>query len=165
VTGLRTFLGRYAAATLIVAVCLLPVGLAMYRFEPTMMWVGSTDLEVVFEVKDASSNKPVSGAIVDIASEGFLYGDHEPHEFSLITDADGIATYGCVHNMCYGTKGPGIDTFNAHMPQWFFSVGAPGYNSTEQSWLDSLKPRPHAKRSGPHRSKLVVAIALYNNAD
>jgi hypothetical protein len=65
--------------------------------------------------------------------------------------------------MCYGTKGPNIDTFGADLPECHYQTTAPGYETTEWAELDNDANVRKVQRGKPAeeiRAKLAVEIAL-----
>lgn len=130
-----------------------------------IMWVGWTDLDVEFIVKDADTDQPIAGAVIAVDSEGGLYHDRFPQSFRLTTGPDGSASYRCRGMMC-GGRVSGLSltrSYACHIPDWLVRVHAPGYEPTEQVWLEKLQHPRFVERLGPKLSRLVVPIRLRKN--
>jgi hypothetical protein len=129
----------------------------------TIYWVGSTDLEVEFVVTDAISGLPLSGAQIEVKSEGGFYEQRDEREFTLVADPDGIARKECRNSMCFGTQS-GLrftDTYVVHLPCWLFRVTAPNYEPSDWVDLDVWENVSRVQRVGPGRAKLVVPASLH----
>jgi hypothetical protein len=128
----------------------------------TIDWVGRTDLEVEFLATDAATGHPISGASVEVQSEGGLYEDGDRQEFVLAADSGGVARKECRNSMCFGThSGLGFtDTFTVHLPWWRFRVVAEGYTGSKWTELDVPQYIRQARRAGAGRAELIVPVAL-----
>jgi hypothetical protein len=124
-------------------------------------WVGGTDLEVEFVMTDAATGEPVPKAGVEIHSEGGFYEEREPRDFRLVAGPDGRVSYLCRNSMCFGTSGFFTDTFVVHLPWWRFQGLADGYEPGGWTELDVPEYIRQARRAGPGKAKLVVAVTLH----
>lgn len=131
-----------------------------------IMWVGHTDLDVVFLISDAETGKPIPGAQIEIKQErGGFYENTDAMEFSLITSDTGFASRECRFSMCFGSSSLLTinNTFVVHLPLWTFRVRAENYRASDWIWLDKSEYIRQAKRNGDGKSKLVVPISLTKN--
>ena len=114
------------------------LGVTTYLILPArrnMVWVGSTVLRITFRVSDDADGTPVPGAQIWVRTDiGSLCGEEKEKEFVLVTDANGAVSVSreC---MCFGTSGPGINTFHSHLPSWWITVAPAGYQGMNR-WLD-----------------------------
>jgi hypothetical protein len=147
------------------------VSLWVYDRVRAIVWVGSTDLEIVFAVTDAAKGEPIPGARVEVRSEGGRYEedgvsqrDHK-QEFVLVAGADGVARKECRNCMCFGRRsGLGFtDTFAVHLPFWEYRVVAEGYEPSE--WADLEVSRGQEQRLDGGKSRLVVRVPLCGKRD
>jgi hypothetical protein len=99
-------------------------------------WVGSTDLEVRFEVANALTGESIPEATINIDSEGGCYEGSQAGQFQLQTASDGVVTYQCLQNRCIGTDRGGVfgrkSTRYVSPPPWRFKVTAKDY--VEKNW-------------------------------
>jgi hypothetical protein len=131
------------------------------RFQ-TMLWVGSTDLEIEFAVTDAATGRPVEAAKIEIDSDGGFYAEREKQRFELVTNRGGVATKVCRNSMTFGTRS-GLrftDTFGIHLPYWRFQTSAAGYEKQEWKYLDPSEYAREVRRFEPNGAKLVVRLSL-----
>jgi hypothetical protein len=145
-----------------VAVIALPLLVWGFDRVQIIYWVGSTDLEVEFALTDAANGAPISGAKVEVHSEGGFYAEDYKQEFALVADANGLARKECLESMCFGTES-GLrftDTFAVHLPFWRFRAIAEGYEPSKWFNLDVLEMQRQVRRAGPHKAKLVVPVSL-----
>jgi len=119
---------------LAVAACFL-VGEAIH-WGNSVKWVGHTDLVVRFVVVDAESAEPISGATVVIQNEGGFCGKRDPREFTIVTDANGIAQHVCKSCMCFGSRSAFEDTYFVHLPWWDYHAASEGYLDSKTEFLD-----------------------------
>ena len=137
----------------LLGVGLVPLLLWVCDSAQGISWVGSTDLAVEFMVTELGSGNPISGARVEIQSEGGFYEEPEKGEFVLSADKNGVARKECRNNMCCGTRS-GLrftDTFSVHMPWWLYRVSAPGFQSSEWAGINMSAVRYPAHRTRPVR--------------
>jgi hypothetical protein len=131
-------------------------------------WVGNIDLEVEFIITDASTGSPISGAHIDVLSEGGFYDGghkHEWEQFIMVADSEGRTSKECRNSMCCGIQS-GLrftDTFAVHMPWWLFRATAPGYESSEREGLNVLKYSRQVIKVGPRQAKVVVPVPLHKS--
>jgi hypothetical protein len=150
---------RILLLIVVIAPPLLVLGYDGFR---TIMWVGSTDLDVEFVVTDSTSGLPIPGARIEVQSEGGFYEKKHKQEFVLVAGDDGVARKLCRNSMCFGTRS-GLrftDTFVVHLPFWRYRVVAEGYTPTELAELDVLEQRRLVRRAGPGKSELSVPTSL-----
>lgn len=148
---------------LLVAVVAMPLLVWGYDLIQTIQWVGSTDLEVEFVLREVGTGNPIPGARVEIQSEGGFYEERDKQAFALSADTQGMARKECRNSMCFGTRS-GLrftDTFAVHLPWWRFRVSAPGFESSEWIDLDVFEFRRRAHRTSPGKAKLRVAVSLH----
>lgn len=150
---------------LLFIVCIGPLLVWGYDRGLMMHWVGSTDLDVEFAVTDAGSGISISGARVEVQSEGGFYEEGDQQEFVLLADAGGSAHKMCRNSMCFGTcSGLGFtDTYVVHLPFWRFRAVALGYEPSEWVELDVPKYVRQVKRSGPRQAMLLVTLSLHKS--
>jgi len=130
-------------------------------------WVGATDLEIEFMVIETDTGQPIERADIAVVSEGGFYTEHEEKQLNLETNGDGTADRTCHNSMCFGTQS-GLrftNTYVVHLPWWYFQVSAPGYQTTDWTYLDSHEYQRQVQRLGPGKAKLVVPIILEPNAN
>jgi hypothetical protein len=147
---------------LLLALIAAPLLVCGYDSLNTIYWVGSTDLEVEFDVTAVGSGAPVPGAQVEVQSEGGFYEEDTKQAFVLDADANGVARKDCRDSMCFGTQS-GLrftDTFDVHLPWWRFRVAAPGYEPSEWVNLDVMEYVRQVRQVGPRRARLVVPVSL-----
>jgi hypothetical protein len=129
---------------------------------PTMRGIGGTDLTVEFVITDAESGQPIDSAALHIHSEGGFYADNYTQDFRLVTDSEGIARSVC-HENRYTSRSGGLwstNTFAVYLPDWFITVIARDYQTTESLYLKDIRPRRAAERTGKGQSRVVVPISL-----
>lgn len=127
-------------------------------------WVGGTDLEIEFIVRDAETGEPIKEALIRIRAEsGGFCKDEDEREFCLLTDGQGRVKHLCEQCMCFGTQSRTKDTFVVHLPWWWFEVSAPGYSASELTYLDDLPYRRDVQR-GKGTARLVVTTKLRKGA-
>jgi hypothetical protein len=131
-------------------------------FLPTLLpcdWVGDTDLEVEFVVRDTATGEPVPGATLQVHSEGGLCAERERQDFSLVADPAGRVKRLCRNCLCFGTRGWNIDTYVVHLPWWFYQAKAPGYRPSALLQLDVPEYVRQVQRGRPF-ARLVVRVPL-----
>ena len=121
-------------------------------------WVGGTDLEIEFVVTDATTNAGILGAKIAVL-EGPSTFCRPSGPFDIFTDADGKARRLCKDCMCFGTQGPGVNTFVVHLPSWVIRFSASGYVTSDFFYLDDVEHARRAKRGKEHAT-LSVPIQL-----
>lgn len=131
-----------------------------------IQWVGGTDLEVEFLLREAGTENPIPGVRVEIKefqSEDGFYEERDKRAIVLSSDGRGVARKECRNSMCFGTRsGLGFtDTFAVHLPWWWFRVVAPGFESSE--WLDlhEFEFRNRAQRTSSGKAKWSVLVSLH----
>jgi hypothetical protein len=125
-------------------------------------WVGSTDLEIEFLVKDMDTGAPIVGAEVGIHPEGGYFDARDQKEITLKTGADGICQRLCENSTCAGRQS-GLritNTYAIRLPGWWCWVSAPGYKPIDPIYLNERNYARQVQRVGPHRAKLVVKVFL-----
>lgn len=122
-------------------------------------WVGSTDLQVDFEVVEEGTGEPIEGATIRIEqSEGGFCEDRSAAEFELVTDAAGRASRSCRRCMCFGTES-GLrftDTFSSHLPKWRVAISAPGHSDS----ISKLGDSPEHSKSIRRIEKGLAAVTI-----
>jgi hypothetical protein len=148
---------------MLVAVVAVPLLVWGYDLIQSIQWVGGTDLEVEFVLRETGSGNPIPSARVEVQSEGGFYEERGKQAFVLSADTGGVARKECRNSMCFGTRsGLGFtDTFAVHLPWWRFRVSAPGFESSAWMDLDVFEFRRRAHRTGPGKAKLSVAVSLH----
>ncbi len=129
----------------------------------TVHWVGDTDLEIEFIVTDSTSNTPLRGARVEVHSDGGFYDEDYKQDFTLLTDAEGVASKNCRGSMCFGTEsglGLTVSTFVVHLPFWKYRVIADGYEPLDWTELDVPEQIRKVQRIGSGTSKLTVLVPM-----
>lgn len=128
-------------------------------------WVGFKDVEISFVVRDAVTGQPVPNAEIGIRQEsGGLCNDRESGNFSLNCDGVGRASHLVQRCMCYGKSGYFVDSFGMHLPHWWYRAEAPGYDPSEESYLDDGKNSKRVQR-GQSTAKLEVIISLHRTTN
>ncbi len=140
------------------------VGVLVYDWVSTFLWLGSTDLEITILVYDAATEQPIPGAKIKVNVMDSR--DEQDREFILVTDAIGRATKEreCT---CCGTRS-GLkftDTFSVHLPDWTYQVTAPGYFWSGPQPLYLMEEAGRAERNGPGKSTLLVKVPLKKRAE
>jgi len=124
-------------------------------------WLGSDDLDIEFVVTDADSGEAISGACVEVQSEGGYEEDY-PQVFSLGSGQDGTASKLCRQCTSVGQES-GLkitDTHVVYPPHWGFRASAGGYEQSQWSSLETTENVPRVQWDGTGPAKLVVPIAL-----
>lgn len=134
-----------------------------------LRWLGSTDLEIEFVVTDAAIGQPIKTARIDIDGEDSFCDEERTvrKPFHLLTDAEGIARKECRNARCIGTRsgfGWSRDTRHVYLPCWHYSVSAPGYETSEWTFLDIQENNRQIQHLGPGKDKLTVPILLQKTA-
>lgn len=118
--------------------------------------VGSTDLEMIFDVRDAETRRAIPGATIEVLPEGVPPGASE--HVKIVTGQDGRAHRLCEHMMSYIVKGFWRSSYNVQDPSWHFRVAAPGY--TKSDWLETGDfPRCDQFIDGGH-SRRTIGVSL-----
>lgn len=136
-----------------------------YGLSTQTCWVGATDLEVAFTVSNAGTGNPLSGARIEVQSEGGFYAEDFKQEFVLVADDDGVARKTCRRSMCFGcARGWSKGSFGVHRPWWRFRAVAEGYEPGE--WADLNVPGcgqviPPTRSSKP---MLLVPVLLHKRS-
>jgi hypothetical protein len=106
-------------------------------------WVGHTDLQGMFVVVDADTMLPINEATIHFRSPddggGFCLeerGEDRERAFTLTTDSMGKADRKWSSCMCFGSDSPHKSSFYLHLPWLWYRVSAPGYATSEWSYLD-----------------------------
>jgi len=147
---------------LLLTVVLVVAAVGWYRERSqTIQWVGHKELEIEFVVTDADGGRPIPQATISIPAEkgGFCGDDRDEKRFTLTTDTNGVVKQSCGLCMCFGTKGPNVDTFATHLPYWWFQASAPGYSTSQEEYIDEIEYRRLVRR-GETVARLTVTIAL-----
>jgi hypothetical protein len=157
-------MNRWLTLAAMVSGTVLIVPLAAWYYDRSQMilWDGSTDLEVVFEVTDAESGQPIKNArIIVRVDEGNYDGVVAGKSFELTTDASGLAIHMCRDQWCSGKQSrlSFTDTRHVFVPVWSFRVFAKGYAS--QLWEELNVPGrgDQVQQLGVRSDKLVVPIS------
>jgi hypothetical protein len=106
---------------------------------PTILALGSTDLEIQFLVTDASTGQPVPGAVVQLWTEdrdrlGIV------DEQQIATDQTGHAIYKRGECSCEDVIRPFRPTKTFYNLTWGeFAVKAKGYNAMPRTWLHTTR--------------------------
>jgi hypothetical protein len=127
----------------------------------TIHWVGSTDLEIEFDIRDVVTGMPVPGARIEVRSDED-FDDRDKLECMLNTESDGIA-----RDLRHGTRCAGMrsglgltNTYSVRLPYWRFQLSAEGYEPGDWTELCAPQYRGKALRNGPGKAKLVVPASL-----
>jgi hypothetical protein len=122
-------------------------------------WVGHTDLEIEFVVRDAETGEPIPDATIQVHSEGGLYAERQRQDFVLETDEAGRAKRMCQRCLCSGRSGWMIDTYHVAVPEWSYRASAPGYAASESAEL-GVQEKVKRSRRGSRTARLTVEIRL-----
>jgi hypothetical protein len=122
------------------------------------VWVGGTDLEIEFVVKNARNGEPIPGAELMLQSPQFGNPDAKPNILVLTTDRVGRYHWFEKGTGCTGTSSWWQETRNVHLPEWYYWVSAPGYYTTAPETLQKLWGRTWR---GKDRDYLTVEILLH----
>jgi hypothetical protein len=145
----------------LLVLAVIPLGACVYDEVFTWDWIGKTDLQIEFFVKDVSTGKPVEDATIEVIVEDGFYRERDEKEFKLVTGQDGMARRVCHDNKCCGIRS-GLrftDIFSVFLPGWRFKVSAPVFEPGGWVSLNS-EVIGQPKRLGPGISKLVVLVAV-----
>jgi hypothetical protein len=130
-------------------------------------WVCHTDLQGVLVVVDADTTLPINGATIHFreANDGGGFcleemGEDREKAFTLTTDSVGKATRKWTSCMCAGSDSESKSTFYIHLPCLWYQVSAPGYSTSEWSYLDDAHNHGQVRRE-PGLATLEVKIPLY----
>jgi hypothetical protein len=132
---------------LVVGLILVALGLLLLPALQTCHWVGHTDLEVEFVVRDAATGQPVPGATLQVHSEGGLWAKRERQDFTLVADPAGSVKRLCKDCLC------------VHLPWWVYQAKAPGYRPSALLELDVSENVRQVQRGRPS-ARLVLPIPL-----
>jgi hypothetical protein len=132
---------------------LVLVSLMLFPATTISTWVGHTDLQGVFVVVDAATMRPIDRATIDFRAseegEGFCLeemGEGREKAFTLTTDSAGRASRKWTSCMCFGSDSAQGSTFTLHLPSLWYRVSAPGYTTSEWSYLDDRSHHQQARR-------------------
>jgi hypothetical protein len=127
---------------------------------PTILWVGSTDLNVVFVVLDRDTKERISGADVEFGSYG--HDEGFSGEVRLKTDAVGVAFHVIENVRSSGRSGAleWKETFVVNVPYWQYRITAVGYEPIEFVFLRSHVQPGSIKQNGPRKSLIEVPVEL-----
>jgi hypothetical protein len=145
-------------------VALIASALAMFGID--VVWVGQTDLQVVFIVSDAENKTPVPSAVME-----FRKGEEE-NDFcreksdeacdSFITDSTGRLARHWTGCRCSGRRSwVTKDSFSLRLPGLWFRASAPGYATGRWTYLDE-RPYQQAVKRQEGFATLEVSVALRN---
>ena len=154
---------RFRLRTLLIAVAVIAAVLAFYPYFVGVYWVGQTNLQVTFLVKNTDTGLPIGGATIRCRRHecGLCLEDRDPEEeeFTLTTDSEGKAARKWTHCMCFGTTTRWRDTFVVHLPPLSFTEDANRLH-LKFSLVDPPKHAPHNRGSGaPEAGGLEPALA------
>jgi hypothetical protein len=121
---------------------------------------GRTNLNVVFLVVDAETDRPIGGALIRFWSFGspFCQEDQRPSDVSLTTDANGRLARGWT-NCLTSLSGLLNSTVKVSVPPVGYEASAAGYVTSQRGYLNSDENRLLLKESHP-LSTLDVKIRL-----
>jgi hypothetical protein len=116
-------------------------------------WIGSTDLEIEFVVKDAATGESIPGAHICVCGERLL---DDAKENTLLLQTDRVGRYHWFEKgvLCTGMSSWWRETCNVHLPDWYYWVSAPGYCGTTPRLVQGNTWR------GKDRDYLTVEIVL-----
>lgn len=127
--------------------------------------VGHKDIWISFVVKDGITGQPIPDASIQIRNEGGgLCGDREARSFTLTSDSSGHASYLVTGCMWSSTHGFLVNNFYMHLPHWWFSASAPGYQPTDRGFLDDMTINRQVKRERP-AAQLEVPLLLFRETE
>jgi len=144
------------------------VASALATFGIDVVWVGQTDLQVVFIVSDAETKKPVPSAVVEFRKDeegnDFCREECDEARDSFTTDATGRLARHWTGCMCSGRRSwVRNDTFSLRLPGLWVRASAPGYATGKWTYLDDRSYRCAVKREEGFAT-LEVNIPLRNES-
>jgi hypothetical protein len=152
--------GKSWLVSLLLALVVVGTSAFLLNLRGGIEWVGRTDLDIVFEVTDASTGLPVNGAIVQVD------GDQD-YRCKLVTDEKGRASKLLKDEFCSGyyvrsklTRRVIKDTFHVLLPDWFLQVSAPGYERSPGVLVNTTENQRRVQR-GDGTSSLRILIELH----
>jgi hypothetical protein len=127
-----------------------------------ILWDGHTDMEIEFVVTDAETGAATPDARIEIESDESYCDERDQREFTLTTNADGVASSISHTVFCGGTRsGLGItESYDFLLPHWRYRVIAAGYMPREAVRLEGSTNAHDVERLGPRQSRFVVPVAL-----
>lgn len=146
---------------------LVVVPLILFPGGTITTWVGHADLRGVFVVADAETLLPMEGATIHFRAsedgEGFCLeetGLDRAKAFTLTTDSIGKASRKWTSCMCFGSDSKRKSSFYIHLPWLWYQVSAPGYSSSDWSYLDDPSYHQQVQRE-PGLYTLLVKVNLH----
>lgn len=143
---------------------LLLSGFGIWRIatcSQTVKWVGRTDLEICFVVTDAASGQPIPGATVQVRVDpGGFCDDCKVGSFTIEADRNGDARQVCTNCMCFGSRGCFENSYVVHLPCWWVSGKATGYQMSEPDYIDVPENIRQTRRGKPFAT-VVIPVRLH----
>ena len=137
-------------------ILILLVPLLVWSIDQSCMilWVGGTNVDLVFVVVERGSGKPVSDAGIEV--------EHRQGITILTTGSHGVSNYLRREVTCCGAKSRlgFTDTHAVSIPHWRFRVRANGYKLQKWMLLNGTWPPAQLKKISRSQSLVVVQVSL-----
>lgn len=142
-------------------ICTIPLIVFGYDRGNMIGWDGSTELESVFIVTDASTNQPIPGATIAFHPEIHDFDDTNREWVKVTTDLRGVYRKEC-QRMCGGEMS-GLrftNTFGVSLPSWDYVCEAEGYQISEVKFLGEPENRKRMQMVDRRKPRLIIPITL-----
>jgi hypothetical protein len=155
---MKTAIYRYVIPISVGAILIVVFVFPTIRF---VYWVGSTNLELKFQILDADTESAIANAHVNVLHEETTFSKQISVPFELSTNEQGIATLLCENCRCAGKEGGWGPTrpnsFGMYLPGWYLDVSAPGYRNSEPFFLSDFGQQI---QRGEHVATLLIVVKL-----